>query len=458
MVSVSGLCPSVTVWRQYETGQLEEDPVANPPVDVTHLAAVDAVRAARVLSEVRSATLAGQRPRVAPRPVIGQSWERVLRSGVDPERDVRPGLLSVDEVQRRREASALRHVLPVLREGLLSVADVSHHIMVVADEEGRVLWREGHPSVLRKADGFGFEPGADWRESVVGTNGVGTAAVVREPVQVFGSEHFVRSHTSWTCAGAPVTDPRDGRLLGVVDVSGPLETMHPTTLAWVDSVAKLAEARLRELHLTSLERLRAVAAPVLARLAGRAAVVDRDGWTAAVAGMPYARRIALPKSPSPGSRWLPSLGLCTLEPLAGGWLVRAGDDPLPHGSARVVLDLARPRRWSVTVSGPAGSWTQELSPRHAELLYLLAVHRAGRSAAGLAGDVFGDPDRRVTVRAEMSRVRRYLGGFLEHRPYRFREDAEVEMLLPDDPRDLLPHSTAPAVTQGRGLTRPERFP
>ncbi len=101
------------------------------------------------------------------------------------------------------------------------------------------------------------------------------------------------------------------------------------------------------------------------------------------------------------------------------------------------------------VSGGAGSWARELSPRHAELLYLLAVHRTGRSASGLAGDVFGDPARTVTVRAEMSRVRRYLGAVLEHRPYRFAEDAEVEMLLPDDPRDLLPYSTAPAVRRLR---------
>ncbi|MGW1267290.1 GAF domain-containing protein [Streptomyces sp. NPDC002491] len=421
-------------------------------MNVPQLAAVDAARAARVLNEVRDARLAGQRVRVAPRPVIEQSWERLLRSGVDPERDVRAGLLSSDEVRRRREESPLREVLPVLREGLLSVADVAHHIMVVADGEGRVLWREGCGPVLRKADGLGFELGADWGEAVVGTNGVGTPAVVRRPVQVFAGEHFVRSHAAWTCAGAPITDPRNGRLLGVVDVSGPLETMHPATLAWVDSVAKLAESRLRERHLGSLERLRAVAAPALARIGGRAAAVDGEGWTAAVTGMPYTSRIALPKSPSPGRRWLPALGLCTLEPLAGGWLVRSVDEAAgrpPSGRSRIVLDLTRPRRWSVTVSGDAGSWSHELSPRHAELLYLLAAQRGGRSAAELAQDMFGDADRTVTVRAEMSRVRRYLGGFLEHRPYRFCEDAEVDVLLPADPGGLLPHSTAPAVVRNR---------
>ncbi|MFI7405180.1 GAF domain-containing protein [Streptomyces sp. NPDC049541] len=423
--------------------------MVHPPTDVTQLAVVDTARAARVLSEVRAARLSGQRTPVAPRPVIEQSWGRMLRSGIDPDRDRRSGLLPSDEVRRRRERTTLRHVLPVLREGLLSVADVAHHIMVVADEDGRVLWREGSPAVLRKADGLGFEVGADWREDVVGTNGIGTPAVVRRPVQVFASEHFVRSQTSWTCTGAPITDPRDGRLIGVVDVSGPLETMHPATLAWVDSVAKLAEARLRELHLGSLERLRAVAAPVLARVGGRALVVDRDGWTAAVTGMPYTSRIALPKSLTAGRRWLPPLGLCSVEPLAEGWLIRATDEPVPRGATRIVLDLTQSRRWSVTVSGSAGSWSHELSPRHAELLYLLALQRGGRSAAGLAEEVFGDPARTVTVRAEMSRVRRYLGGLLEHRPYRFAEDAEVELLLPADPRDLLPQSTAPSVIKVR---------
>ncbi|CAL9396357.1 hypothetical protein SUDANB145_01372 [Streptomyces sp. enrichment culture] len=418
-------------------------------MDVTQVAAVDVTHAARMLDAVRSARLAGGRAPVAPRPVIERSWERMLRSGVDPDHDVRAGLLSREEVERRREASALRHVLPVLREGLLSAVDVAHHIMVVADDEGRVLWREGSPQVLRKADGLGFELGADWREDVVGTNGIGTPAVVRRPVQVFAAEHFVRSHATWTCAGAPITDPRDGRLLGVVDVSGPLATMHPATLAWVGAVAKLAEARLRELHVRSLERLRAVAAPVLARIDGRALVVDRDGWTAAMTGVPYTERVALPKSVSAGVLSLPSLGACAVEPLADGWLVRAVEEPAPREATRIVLDLGQPRRWSMRVRSDAGSWMHELSPRHAELLYLLAVHRRGRSAAGLAEDMFGDPARTVTVRAELSRVRRYLGGLLAHRPYRFCDDAEVEVLLPDDPRDLLPHSTAPAVAEHR---------
>lgn len=443
-------------------GPAGEERVPHSPMEVARLTATDAARAARVLGEVRASALDGRRPKTAPRPAIRESWSRMVHSGVDPDHDFRSDLLSQDEIERRRQSTRLRHVLPVLREGLLSLADTAQHIMMVADADARVLWREGSTAVLRKADGQGLGIGADWREETIGTNGVGTPLVSRRPVQVFSAEHFVRALHPWTCTGAPITDPRDGRLLGAVDISGPLETLHPSTLALVDAVAKLAQARLRELHLTSLEELRAVAAPVLARIGGPAIAVDRDGWTAAVTGMPYTSRVALPKSLSPGRCRLSALGLCTVEPLPAGWLIRPTADPAPASTTtHITLDVSHPRRWTVTVTGCAGSWTHELTPRHAELLYLLALHRGGRSASALADDMFGDPARTVTVRAEMSRVRRYLGAFLDHRPYRFTERADVEVLLPEAPLDLLPHSVAPGVVRARGAApagRPHPLP
>lgn len=109
----------------------------------------------------------------------------------------------------------------------------------------------------------------------------------------------------------------------------------------------------------------------------------------------------------------------------------------------MVLDLKPAAPLDGVRIGAAGSWQQELSPRHAELLCVLAMHRDGRTAAELADDVFGDRTRTVTVRAEMSRVRRNLAGVLAHRPYRFREEVAVEVLRPELPADLLPHSLAP---------------
>ncbi|OFA46536.1 diguanylate cyclase [Streptomyces fradiae] len=410
---------------------------------------------ARVLSGLREAALSGLRPPPAAHPLIGESWMRVLRLGLDPDRGAPARLLPLDELEHRRRTSPLAAVLPTLREGLVSVADAARHIMVVTDADGRVLWRDGNARVRLEADRIGLEPGSSWAEESVGTNGIGTALVTGRPVRVHSAEHFVRSHHSWTCAAAPLHDPRDGRLLGVVDVSGPAATVHPATARLVASVARLGESELRERHLETIERLRAVAAPLLCRLGGaRAVAIDRSGWTAAVTGMPPPGRLALPENFGTGSRRIPALGPCTVEPLPDGWLIRL-DEVCPPGPGDappvtgVALDLRRPGRPTLTVTGGTGDWTQPLSPRHAEMLYALARRPAGRSAAQLAADLFGDPSRTVTVRAEMSRLRRTLAGVLDHRPYRFADGVDVRLLAPDHPGDLLPRSTAPLVVAAR---------
>ncbi|MFE1229186.1 GAF domain-containing protein [Streptomyces sp. NPDC059442] len=433
----------------------------NTQLDMNRLAAMDAAQATRLLYRVREETLAGRTPPVAPRPVIDASWQRMFRLGLDPDQSTSSVLLRRDELEERRRTTVLGEVMRTLSEGLAAMADASLQIMVVTDEQGRVLWREGNLAVMRQANGICLEEGAAWTEHTTGTNAVGTALAMRRPVQVHSAEHYVHTLHRWTCAAAPVHDPRDQRLLGIVDVSGPASTFHPATLALVGSVAQLAEAEMRERHLRSIERLRSVAAPILCRVGGRAIAVDTHGWTAAVTGMAPQDRIGLPKSFRAGRVWLPSLGACAVEPLPGGWLLRIDDEERPESggpvvpASRVVLDLSRPRRWSVAVAGAAGSWTQELSPRHAELLFVLALHRDGRTAAQLAQDVFGDRTRTVTVRAEMSRIRRNLAGVLAHRPYRFSEEVGVEVMRPPHPEDLLPHSTAPAVRAERA-NRSER--
>jgi len=166
-------------------------------------------------------------------------------------------------------------------------------------------------------------------------------------------------------------------------------------------------------------------------------------------------RIALPDAAAAGDIWLPSLGRCALEPLPGGWLLRfPGGEPgagggREAGAGEIVVDLSRPRSWTVSVQGQAGAWSRRLSPRHAELLFALALRRDGSSAAQLAEDLFGDASRAVTVRAELSRLRRHLAAVLAHRPYRFADGIRVELRRPADPLDLLPFSTAPVVLAAR---------
>ena len=397
----------------------------------------DIGRHARMLARVHDALLSGDRPPAAPRGLVARSWERVRARGVDPDLDHPPGPLPAADVERRRVASPLQRVLPELRAALTSVADDASHIMVITDADGRLLWREGAAQVRRRADGLGFTEGADWSEGAVGTNAIGTALAEAAPVQMFAAEHFVRSHHVWTCTACPVHDPRSGELLGVVDVSGPAHTVHPTTVALVGTAVKLAEASLWRQHEGSLEALRGLAAPILSRLDGAGLVVDEHGWVAAVTGMPSLDRVAAPGAHRPIS--VHGVGVFLPEPVPGGWLLRVEDS----ARIRLTLDLdARPPR--AVVDGSA-RWVHPLSTRHAEVLVLLATAgAAGMDARALSVALYGDRDHLVTVRAEMSRLRRSLGGLLLARPYRIASDVEVS--APDPAASpLLRRSTAPGV-------------
>jgi hypothetical protein len=443
------------VRRHHGQEQQTESPqgggdVTHFPIQAGRLDAMDVGASAHLLATVREATLAGDVPPKPPRAVIGASWTRALDHGLNPETGRHDVPLGTDEIEHRRQSTPLGDLVPLLRDGLRPVADVAGHIMIVTDPEGRVLWRDGGLTARKSvADRLGFAEGASWAEDVVGTNAIGTALVTRTPLQVHSAEHFVRTLHGWTCAAAPLHDPRDGRLLGVVNVTGPATTAHPASLSLVSAVARVAEGELRSRHWAAVERLRSVAAPLLARMDGQALAVDRNGWVAAVTGMAPPDRLTLPAGVRDGQLWLPTLGLCSVEPLPGGWLVRVGGRERPPGASQVVLDVSRPHNWVVTVTGAAGSWAQQLSPRHAELLFVLAVHREGRTAAELAADLFGDPSRTVTVRAELSRLRRNLAGVLAHRPYRFADGVDVQLVRPHYSLDLLPHSLAPAVLAAR---------
>jgi DNA-binding response OmpR family regulator len=65
----------------------------------------------------------------------------------------------------------------------------------------------------------------------------------------------------------------------------------------------------------------------------------------------------------------------------------------------------------------------ELSPRHSEIVALLGLHPEGLTSRELARELYGPGGNRVTVRAEISRLRRQLGPLLAGNPYRL--DAEV---------------------------------
>jgi hypothetical protein len=183
-----------------------------------------------------------------PRPEIptglADSWRRSMALGISPDQHSPRHLHDVSDVLALRREHRLQQVMPALHDLLADDSSSGRHLLVLTDARGEILWRVGSPEVLRRADRLEFSEGADWSEAGIGTNAISEALVTGRPVQLFSAEHLVRTHHEWACTAAPITDPLAGRLLGVLDVSGPLDSLSADTLRMVRCAVRVAETLL----------------------------------------------------------------------------------------------------------------------------------------------------------------------------------------------------------------------
>ena len=394
---------------------------------------------------------------------IADSWRRSHAAGVDPSPDHRaPVLADEDETSARWDVHPLAAALPVIEDSLTAIADESAHLIVISDADGLLLWIGGNAQVrMAAADSMNFTEGALWSENGAGTNAIGTALAADHAVQVFAAEHFNEIVQAWTCAAAPVHDPDTGQLLGIVDLTGKMTTVHPHSLALANTTAKAVESQLRWAMHEQDDRLRA-------RYHERIAVADR-------------RALVTPSGRVLTDRpegWLQGQRLEL--PAGGGELVldsgkRAFAEPLGHDEAFIVRALAAKgaaRRRQLLKLGLLGRDRADaelggrpihLSRRHSEVLALLSMRPGGMTSEELAADLYGDPGTSSTTRVEVHRLRKLLGRWLDADPYRLSGDVESDVArvkglldrgsvrkaveLYDGP--LLPHSEAPGVVRER---------
>ena len=175
------------------------------------------------------------------------SWQRSLRSGVEPRSRLAPVVARGDALEHLRRRN---HDLLWAAQGLFvttaHLLSRSGTIMVLTDPNGVVLEVAGDMRTAQTARDIHLCEGGNWHEGAVGTNGIGTALAMRLPAQVHGAEHFCEGIKRWTCAAAPVFMPGTDQILGVVDISGPPETYQVNSLVLAVAAARQIEAALAE--------------------------------------------------------------------------------------------------------------------------------------------------------------------------------------------------------------------
>jgi hypothetical protein len=327
----------------------------------------------RMLRRAHELTLAGV-PQSDIAPAVQASWRRSLAAGVDPDGHRPRHLHEMRDVVELRREHPLDGVIPALSELLADVGSDGRHLLVIADAAGEVLWRVGSRSVLRLADGLEFVEGADWSESGIGTNAISEVVSSGQAAQFFSAEHLVRTHHEWACTAAPIRHPVTGVLLGVINVSGPLETITADSVRMVKGGVRLAEEMLRT-------------RPELRMAAGR----------------------------GQGGRGPASVGV----PVVAGVPVLAEVPSAPVGFGRL-NQMIRLLGDAPGIVRPDGSLVP-LSLRRAEIVALLASRTRGWTAEELAYELHGELGSAGAIRIEMHRLRALLGDMVLSHPYRLSE-------------------------------------
>lgn len=187
---------------------------------------------------------------------ITESWHRCKRNRVNPYAGTGQVVLAGDALKRQQESSRLLLELALPQIDRLSpfIHDVGM-IALVIDPEGYVLSMRGEKRALLDANAINFVEGVRWTEEEVGTNAIGTALMAKEAIMVNGTEHYSVASHRWSCFAAPIRDEAGG-LLGVIDVSSPLERSHPQTMATVMTLAySIEQAWMKQRQQDELELL-----------------------------------------------------------------------------------------------------------------------------------------------------------------------------------------------------------
>ncbi|MEF7654895.1 sigma-54-dependent Fis family transcriptional regulator [Bacillus thuringiensis] len=186
---------------------------------------------------------------------ISESWHRCKQANVNPHMNKGQKILSsnVFQDQKKKSEIFLDIAIPQL-QNMRKTIDELQMMALLIDPDGYVLSLSGNEQTLKRAKHINFIEGVKWTEAAVGTNAIGTALEIEEAIMISGTEHYSIASHSWSCAAAPIHND-DGKLIGVLDFSCPIEFSHPYMLGMVTSIAHAIERECsirvhqNELHL-----------------------------------------------------------------------------------------------------------------------------------------------------------------------------------------------------------------
>ncbi len=175
------------------------------------------------------------------RPMIAESWLRCKNAGLNPYKDNSKIYLDDHLISQLVEKNKflIKIALPII-EMAGNLIEGSGFRIDLVDANGYILKSIiTENNVLENSKKVGSIAGTNRCELVAGTNGIGLSLYLREPVQIFGPEHYNIHYHQWTCASAPIWD--NGSIIGIINISGHYTLMHKHTKGMAGGISTAIE-------------------------------------------------------------------------------------------------------------------------------------------------------------------------------------------------------------------------
>src|ERR1019366_7860154 len=176
--------------------------------------------------------------------MIEESHQRSAAYGLTEDMEPEFSLMGRTDLSLLIEQNRLlhTHAVPAM-ETLYEQIINTHSMVLLTDANGLIVHTLGDDDFLEKANRVALNPGVAWSEESKGTNAIGTAIAEQKPTMVHAGEHYLRANHFLTCSAAPILD-HQGKVIGVLDVTGDQRSYHKHTMALVRLSAQMIENQL----------------------------------------------------------------------------------------------------------------------------------------------------------------------------------------------------------------------
>lgn len=177
------------------------------------------------------------------RPFVKNAWDRCIKMKIDYN-DGYGRIISDSELKKLLEINDnLISIAKPIMENIYETINKTSFSIILTDREGILIHIIENDNIISKHNNLNFIIGTRWDEKNVGSNAIGTALALNEPVQMVGAEHYCISHHLWTCSASPIHDSM-GNIIGCLNISGSVEDQHIHTFGIVTASANIIKKQL----------------------------------------------------------------------------------------------------------------------------------------------------------------------------------------------------------------------